>query len=312
MVDDLLPLIQGDVDPRLDKLKQWIVNLDYQGVKGATRGTNQDDRSRSLIQRLFDLIGTVAEGMTLEYVDVDERNRIIVRTGDGTEIPLEALSQGVISLVGWVGILMQRLYEVFDQDKDPLQRYALVLMDEIDAHMHPLWQRKLINHLKDTFPNAQFIATTHSPLVVGGMAATQVTRFARDEQGKTVILPIEPGMLLGYTHQVLTSLLFGLPTTIDDTTERKRDEYYELSQMKDQGGEQQRYEDLTRELMARIPPPSSSYQEKREAQLSEADELRQLGEKLKQRSPEEGQLLIDRADKLREILTKGDQSDDSN
>jgi predicted ATP-binding protein involved in virulence len=310
VVDDLLPLIHGDVDPRLDKLKQWIVNLDYLGIKGAAQGTNQDDRIRGLIQRLFDLIGTVAEGMTLKYVDVDDRNRIIVKTGDGTEIPLEALSQGVISLIGWIGILMQRLYEVFDQDEDPLQRYALVLMDEIDAHMHPLWQRKLINHLKETFPNTQFIATTHSPLVVGGMSARQVTRFARDNQGKVVILPIEPDMTLGYTDQILTSLLFGLPTTIDDTTERKMDAYYALSQMKDHGGDQQKYEDLKRELMARVPPPAASYEEKREEQLSEVEVLRQLGETLKRRSPEGGQLLIDRAAKLQKIITEGDQGDD--
>jgi hypothetical protein len=142
------------------------------------------------------------------------------------------------------------------------------------------------------------------------MSARQVTRFARDNQGKVVILPIEPDMTLGYTDQILTSLLFGLPTTIDDTTERKMDAYYALSQMKDHGGDQQKYEDLKRELMARVPPPAASYEEKREEQLSEVEVLRQLGETLKRRSPEGGQLLIDRAAKLQKIITEGDQGDD--
>ena len=306
VINDLLPLVTGDVDPRLDKLKQWIVNLDYEDRKNPA----VEGRYTRLIQKMFDLIGKVAEGMTLTYKGVAEGNRIVVETDEGTLVPLEGLSQGTISLIGWIGIFMQRLSEVFPEDEDPTQRYALVLMDEIDAHMHPLWQRTLVSHLKESFPAAQFIATTHSPLVVGGMPAQQVVRFANDKQGKAGVVPIAPDMTLGYTDQVLTSLLFGLPTSLDRDTEKKKQRYYELYRLKDRGGNEEEYENLKQELMARVPPPSGSYNEKHAKQLEEANSLAALGTKLSKRSPEEGQVLLDRAKKLLEML--GESNNDKN
>lgn len=321
VVEDLLPLVKGDVDPRLDKLKQWIVNQDFLRLK--SQSEDEGNHYLNLVKEMFEVINSVIGGtndtdgtknprtMTLYYMGVEkDTNRILLETKDGTNIPLEALSQGIISLIGWVGILMQRLYEVFDQDKDPTKRYALILMDEIDAHMHPEWQRTLVNRLKEKFPEAQFIVTTHSPLVVGGMRSAQVIRFARDKSGKVVTLPVAPDMTLGYTDQILTSMLFGLTTTLDDTTERMQKRYYQLLEMEDRGGDQEEYEMLKRKLMARIPPPSADYEEKRGQQLSEAEMLRQVGERVKQHSPEGGQLLLDRANTLRQIITEGDASDD--
>jgi hypothetical protein len=297
VVDDLLPLVKGDVDPRLDKLKQWIVNLDYQEGKRKARG----EHYKSPIQKVFDILGSVAEGMRLNYKGVGEGNRILIETDDGASIQLEALSQGTISLMGWIGILVQRLYEVFDKDEDPTKRYALILMDEIDAHMHPMWQRTLVTHLKETFPKAQFIATTHSPLVVGGMPARQVVRFARDENGKSVIKNnISDDMTLGYTEQILTSMLFGLPTTLDDTSEKMMRDYSKKKD--DPNTSEEDKENLRQELLVRVPPRTASYEEKRQEILSKADLLRAAGEKLGEMAPGAGKDILARADRLRSSL----------
>jgi predicted ATP-binding protein involved in virulence len=258
-----------------------------------------DRKYHQLVQSVFDIIGKVAEGMKLTYKGVDANKRIQIETEDGTLIPLEALSQGTISLIGWIGILMQRLYQVFGQDEDPRLRYALILMDEIDAHMHPLWQRTLVSNLSEAFPNAQFIASTHSPLVVGGMPARQVVRFARDKSGAAVILPIAPDMTLGYTDQVLTSLLFGVPPSLDRHTEIMKKRFDELDSMNElNDDEQAEHEQLKQELIARIPGPSATYDEKHRNQKEEAEDLLKLGLKLSKRVPEEGKILINRANKL--------------
>ena len=81
--------------------------------------------------------------------------------------------------MGWVGILLQRLYET-PLTVPPLDRYALVLIDEIDAHMHPSWQRSLVDTLKELFPNVQFIATTHSPLIVAGLEKSEIYTIRRE------------------------------------------------------------------------------------------------------------------------------------
>ena len=304
VITDLLPLVTGDVDPRLDRLKEWIVDLDYRDTKSKNPGR----RSGRLIQKMFDLIGQIAEGMKLTYKGVDEQKRILIETQDGVLVPLEGLSQGTISLIGWVGIFMQRLYEVFNEDDDPTQRYALVLMDEIDAHMHPLWQRTLVSHLKKLFPQAQFIATTHSPLVISGMEAKQVVRFAKDENGVPKVLPIDPDMTTGYADQVLTSMLFDLPTTLGRPTEEKMEEFNRQEQVLGPGETSVEHEQLRKEIIADVPPWTSSHEERRAIMRQRARVLKEAGERLQQVSKEEGDLMLERANYLYESL--GEKTND--
>jgi predicted ATP-binding protein involved in virulence len=204
------------------------------------------------------------------------------------------------------------LYEVFGEEDDPIGRYALVLMDEIDAHMHPLWQRILVTHLKEIFPDVQFIATTHSPLVISGMPYKQVVRFGKDKSGKPLLLPVPRDATLGYTDQVLSSMLFDLPTSLDRTTEKQKIRYNELLQKNTlDSGEEEDYENLKQQLIARVPPSGGSYAQKRAAQIAEVNMLRQLGENLMKTAPEEGRILLKRADKMNEIIG-GTQPNDQN
>jgi predicted ATP-binding protein involved in virulence len=68
---------------------------------------------------------------------------------------------------------LQRLYDVHHALEDPEDGPALVLIDEIDAHMHPAWQRTIAPTLKELFPDLQVLATTHSPMIVGTLSEGQ-------------------------------------------------------------------------------------------------------------------------------------------
>ncbi len=85
-------------------------------------------------------------------------------------------------------MLLQRLYEVNSQVPSPKDASVLVLVDEIDAHLHPSWQRQLLRLLAKTFGGMQLIATTHSPLIVGNAqpASSSSSRPGRDPG------PVEP------------------------------------------------------------------------------------------------------------------------
>ncbi len=228
--EDILPLVKGDTDPRLDKLKQWIVSIDYQRSRSEEERKGAGVRYQKLIHDLFDVINKMSHPLTIKYKGVDKQTRKVrVEAGKDGDIPIEAASQGVISLISWVGVLMQRFYEVYEKDEEPTKAYALVLMDEIDAHMHPAWQQALVGHLKNTFPNAQFIATTHSPLIVTGMPAEQLFRFIRNEEGRPQQIEVEPEMAQGRADQVLTSELFGLTSSRDLETQELIKRYTELS-----------------------------------------------------------------------------------
>ena len=84
----------------------------------------------------------------------------------GQEIALELLSDGEKNLLAMVGHLSRRLAEEYDRFENKLDDSSIVLIDEIELHLHPEWQRMIIPRLTKTFPNCQFIVTTHSPQVL--------------------------------------------------------------------------------------------------------------------------------------------------
>lgn len=84
----------------------------------------------------------------------------------GKTLNVAQLSQGEKSMMALVGDIARRLAMMNPSLIYPLQGYGIVLIDEVDLHLHPKWQRRLIHQLTETFPNCQFILTTHSPLVI--------------------------------------------------------------------------------------------------------------------------------------------------
>jgi predicted ATP-binding protein involved in virulence len=83
-----------------------------------------------------------------------------------TELLLDQLSAGERGLLALVADLTRRLAVAFPTAADPLAQEALVLIDEIELHLHPAWQRRVLPSLRRTFPNCQFVVTTHSPQVI--------------------------------------------------------------------------------------------------------------------------------------------------
>ncbi len=92
-------------------------------------------------------------------------NQITIKKFD-REIAVQLLSDGEKSLLAMVGYLARKLAEGCDSLDNPLEASALVLIDEIELHLHPGWQQMIIPRLTQTFPNCQFIVTTHSPQVL--------------------------------------------------------------------------------------------------------------------------------------------------
>ena len=97
-----------------------------------------------------------------------ERNplRMAIKKGDVT-LRVEQLSDGEKCTLAMIGDLARRLALANPSLKNPLEGRGIVLIDEIELHMHPTWQRRIIKTLRTTFPNIQFFITTHSPQVLG-------------------------------------------------------------------------------------------------------------------------------------------------
>ena len=108
-----------------------------------------------------------------------EDNPQILIDRDSTTIPVQQLSDGERGILAIVLDLTRRLAQANPNFTDPAsEAEAVVLIDEIDLHLHPKWQRQIIHNLTTTFPRCQFIATTHSPQVVASVEPDQVLLLA--------------------------------------------------------------------------------------------------------------------------------------
>lgn len=94
-------------------------------------------------------------------------------TGEINKLALNQLSSGEKKLLGLLCDLTRRLF-IANPDSNPLEGNGIVLIDEIDVHLHPKWQKKVVPKLQDIFPNIQFIVTTHSPLVLNNIYSKHI------------------------------------------------------------------------------------------------------------------------------------------
>ena len=98
---------------------------------------------------------------------------------DATTLPVRLLSDGEQGVLAMVLDLTRRLAQANPEMNDPAaEAEAVVLIDEIELHLHPAWQRRIVRNLIRTFPRCQFIATTHSPQVIGEVERDRIQIIA--------------------------------------------------------------------------------------------------------------------------------------
>lgn len=119
--------------------------------------------------------------------------------GEPIRVPAVWLSQGYQSLIAWLADVVGQVTLEAQGDVDAADMEGTVLVDEIDLHLHPTWQARLIPALKQVFPRMQFIATTHSPMVLPALAAEEVILLTQDEEGSVIATPSpqSPALLTG-------------------------------------------------------------------------------------------------------------------
>ncbi|MBK7761257.1 MAG: AAA family ATPase [Deltaproteobacteria bacterium] len=120
-------------------------------------------------------------------------HRVTLKTGgEDVVLPTTWLSQGYQSLLS---VIADLIGQAFWDQKKPLELdeiQGLALIDEIDLHIHPKWQVRIVPALKRLFPKMQFIVTTHSPLVLTGLEPDEIVRLVMDENGNVVVAPQGP------------------------------------------------------------------------------------------------------------------------
>lgn len=144
----------------------------------------------------------------------------------GAELPLNRMSDGYASLLALFGHLIRHAVQATDGHGDPTEIHGIALIDEVDLHLHPSWQRRILPDLRKVFPNLQIIATTHSPMVAGSSDHKIIALTREGDHVKP--LTDFPSIKNWRADQILMSSIFGLPTTRSTEAQEKFEEYAEL------------------------------------------------------------------------------------
>ena len=210
-------------DAALISGSEWLLRADY-AAKTTTdpRAVIRSDKIRAA---LVDLLPDVTDIRVAGLDEEPPRPRIDVQTHYGW-VPMQALGLGYRSMIAWIVDLASRMFEAYPNNPDPLSEPAIALVDEIDLHLHPRWQREITAHLDQLFPNVQFIVTAHSPLVVQAAGVTNVAVLRRVDDHVEILN--DPEEVRGWrVDQILTSDLFGLrsarPVEVERLLERQQE-----------------------------------------------------------------------------------------
>lgn len=151
-------------------------------------------------------LNAVREAISRMMPDISEPHialnplRFAVRRGT-EELDIMQLSDGYKTLLGLVIDLSVRMAQANPHRDNPLDAEAVVLIDEIDLHLHPTWQQRVVEDLLRTFTNTQFVLTTHSPFIVESinnlMKRHRISSLPMDEEIK-LLLPLDPSDCSAY------------------------------------------------------------------------------------------------------------------
>ncbi len=197
-------LIETDASSVSDEaVVEKIIELDYRAYR---RGKPE---IRNVVAKSAAIASEVTEGYPIRFVKVDEDEDGLFpqfKTRDG-DLPLNVLSQGTQSLIQWLVRLLIDMAEYYDYPEDIEQRPGTLIVDEIDAHLHPSWQRRIIPTLTSHFPNLQVFCSTHSPLMLAGLKAGQVQLLDRDDDGKVTVSRNEQDIVAWSADEILRGFL---------------------------------------------------------------------------------------------------------
>lgn len=151
-------------------LKQWIINMDYTRLKEPT------SRNQAIYMHMIKAFELLSH--PLKFETINQNGNIMFRDEEnGKQLSIDMLSDGFKSIFSIVLDIIRRLALAPDFDGEEFyMKEAVILIDEIDCHIHPKWQRKVIPAFRELFPNCQFIFTTHSPYILDSLQTYEIKK----------------------------------------------------------------------------------------------------------------------------------------
>jgi hypothetical protein len=230
-----------------EAIQSWLLGLFSKNAIAKERGEKSPRYSAALAR--FENALTLMCGQKVAFsVDIEPslQPRLLMY---GKRLDFSQLPDGVRSTVGWLADFLMRTDETH-----PTQREDVLLLDEVDAHLHPKWQRLILPAIKDSLPRVQVFATSHSPFVIASCPGARVHVLELDDEGHASNRPPEDAPI-GESILATMKDIFGVSSRFDVDTEKLLEEWNELRRSQANGKlsseKKARLAELTQDLSSR-------------------------------------------------------------
>lgn len=217
---------QYSTNPQM--IVQWIANtITKIALAKAKNNIQRAEKLEENIKKITDVVAQIS-GYEIEFELEDTPLNVVLKMG-GKSIEFDVLPDGLKSIISWVADLLMRMDRIeWVDDRDIFEREFILLLDEVDIHLHPSWQRKILPVIQNLFVNAQIFVSTHSPFVVASVDSATIYKLEVND-GVSKLAGIEKAKA-GFSYGYVLEEVFGVGETFDVETEKLFDEFYLLKE----------------------------------------------------------------------------------
>lgn len=168
-------------------LNQWLAN--NISKRSFARDEGNEEKAKIFdknIKLLEQVIQEIIE-KPIKFEPVYETGIKIVANIEGKRLDFDLLPDGLRSIISWLGDLIMRMDALKWKDNLPIfEREFILFLDEIEVHLHPSWQRKILPVVQKLFKNAQIFITTHSPFIVNSVDGAWIHKIELTDKGAKI------------------------------------------------------------------------------------------------------------------------------
>lgn len=196
--------------------KRWIES---------SRDPKKSEKFKRVLTEIEDAIFKIT-GWKIEFDLQTEPINLIARV-NGEDLDFDVLPDGLRSLISWMADLLGRVDLLKWQDDLPINEKNLILfLDEIEIHLHPAWQRKVLPVVQKLFKNSQIFISTHSPFVINSVDDAWVYKLELENGKARVAEPIKSED--GFSYRYVLREVFGITEQFGVGVQKDLDKFYEL------------------------------------------------------------------------------------
>lgn len=185
-------------------------------VELSSRATQRNDPTlRQLLGQIAAIASEILEAFPVTFWGIaGDRDGFFpqFRTRDG-DVAFNVFSQGTQSVLQWLAYVLLGYAKYYGYATNFVAQPGVLIIDEIDAHLHPAAQQRIIPTLQRHFPKLQLFCSTHSPLMLAGLKPGQIHLLQRDSQG-TVRASRNQDAIVGYSTDTLLQQFFGIAPSV--------------------------------------------------------------------------------------------------